>query len=202
MPCKTINSGGKTYCGIGKNKTKHSWKPSCARTGDCSGKFKLQVMERIHEQIVDITGLVNPQFSSTALEPFFATGRWFIFSFRVWCASVQPSPSGTDRCRGDDPEHSWKPRCARKGDRSGNSSTVCRTQCTTMFTLCFTPFCVWFDWPWSYWVYDEILTERGTLSLPPQSVRLFELSLRQFATCVWLQQSSNRPRERNLATLL
>ena len=25
-------------------------------------------MERIHEQIVDITGLVNPQFSSTAVE--------------------------------------------------------------------------------------------------------------------------------------
>ena len=40
MPCKTINSGGKTYCGIGKNKTKHSWKPSCVRTGDCSGKFR------------------------------------------------------------------------------------------------------------------------------------------------------------------
>ena len=29
---------------------------------------ELQVMERIHEQIVDITGLVNPHFSSFAAE--------------------------------------------------------------------------------------------------------------------------------------
>ena len=34
----------------------------------------------------------------------------------------------------------------------------------------------WFGWPWSYIVYVEILTERGTLSLPPQRGRLFELS--------------------------
>ena len=29
---------------------------------------ELQVIERIQEQIVDITGLVNPQFSSTVVE--------------------------------------------------------------------------------------------------------------------------------------
>ena len=36
----------------------------------------------------------------------------FIF-FLVKCARVQPSPSGTDRCRGDNPEHMWNPSCAR-----------------------------------------------------------------------------------------
>ena len=30
----------------------------------------VQILERIQEQIVDITGLVFPQFSSTAVEPF------------------------------------------------------------------------------------------------------------------------------------
>ena len=48
-------------------------------------------------------------------------------------------------------------------------------------------FFVCFGWPWSYWVHDEILTERGTLSLSPQSGSLFESSLRHFAKCVWLR---------------
>ena len=35
------------------------------------------------------------------------TDLWFTFSLvRVCCTHVQPSPSGTDRCRRDDPEHS------------------------------------------------------------------------------------------------
>ena len=54
---------------------------------------------------------------------FCATGRGFTSSFRrVRGACVRPNPSGTHRVRRDDPEHSWKPSCARAGDRSGNSS--------------------------------------------------------------------------------
>ena len=57
----------------------------------------------------DITSLVNPQFSITAVEAFCATGRWFTSSFRrVCCARVQPNPSGTDRCRKDDPAQELK----------------------------------------------------------------------------------------------
>ena len=115
MPCKTINSGGKTYCGIGKNKTKHSWKPSCARTGDCSGKFRA-------------SGYGADTRTNCGGHYRFGEPAIFQYSCGGFCATVQPSPSGTDRCRGDDPEHSWEPSCARTGDRSGNSSTVCRTQ--------------------------------------------------------------------------
>ena len=40
--------------------------------------------------------------------------------------------------------------------------------------------------------FHEILTERGILSLPPpQSGRLVELSLRHFATCVWLRHRAH-----------
>ena len=54
------------------------------------------------------TGLVNPQcYKCGGLSP---TGRWFIFSLgRVCCACGQPKPSGTDRCRGNDPEQSGNP---------------------------------------------------------------------------------------------
>ena len=45
----------------------------------------------------------------------------------------------------------------------------------------------WFGWLWSCRVYDEILTERGTLSLPPQRGRLFELSGRDILLHVWLR---------------
>ena len=132
---------------------------------------ELQVMEQIHEQIVDIPGFGEPALFQCCWGGFCATGRCFTSSlWRVYCACIQPSPSGTDRCRGHAPEHFWKLSC------------VCRTQCPMKITLCLTPFFVWFGWTWSYWVYDEILTERGTLSLPPQSV-----SLRHFATCVWLR---------------
>ena len=73
---------------------------------------------------------------------------------------------------------------------------MCRTQCATEITLCLTSFFVWFGWTLSYWVYDEIFTEHDTLSLPPQSVRLFELSLWHFATCVWLRHRAQIDRVR------
>ena len=62
---------------------------------------------------LDITGLVNPQFSITAVEAS-APQVVVTSSLRsVCCDRVQPSPSGTDRCRGDDPEHSGNPSCAK-----------------------------------------------------------------------------------------
>ena len=72
---------------------------------------------------LDITSLMSPQFSSAAVE---ASAPQVVVSLppilRVYCARVQPYPSGTDRCRGDDPELCLEPSCARAGDRSRNSS--------------------------------------------------------------------------------
>ena len=71
-------------------------------------------MERIHEQIVDITGLVNPQFTSTVVEVFAPQVVVLLPPFEEFTAPrVQPSPSGTDCCREDDAEHNWKFSCTR-----------------------------------------------------------------------------------------
>ena len=75
---------------------------------------QVPIAERTQEQIVDITGLVNPPFFFTGVG-LYVTGRWFTSSFwRVWCARVQPNSSGTDHCWGDNPEHTWEPSCARQ----------------------------------------------------------------------------------------
>ena len=66
--------------------------------------------------------------TSTSTLPVWCTRNFRLLlltsSFRwVWCARVQPNPSGTGRCRDGDSTQSWKSSCARTGYRSRNSSS-------------------------------------------------------------------------------
>ena len=55
MPCKTlINSGGETYCGIGKSKTKHD----CIVEADESTRIRLEgALYRYHEDHIAAKGI-------------------------------------------------------------------------------------------------------------------------------------------------
>ena len=104
---------------------------------------ELQVMEQIQEQVVDTTVLVNPQFSSTAVKASAPQVVGSLPRSEKFDVPVYNQVHQEQIVAGrDDPEQSWKPSCARTGDRSGNSSTVCHTQCPTKITLCLTPFFV------------------------------------------------------------
>ena len=70
----------------------------------------------------DTTGMVNPQSSSNAVE---ASAPQIIVLLPLFEEFAPPVCS-----------------CARAGDRSGNSLTVCHTRCPTEITLCLTPFFV------------------------------------------------------------
>ena len=59
--------------------------PICKNGWSFRRVSSFRLWSRYKEHIVDIAGLVYPHFSSTAVGPFFATGRWPISSRRRVC---------------------------------------------------------------------------------------------------------------------
>ena len=91
---------------------------------------ELQVVERIHEQIVDITGLVNPQFSSFAIEVSTPQVVVLLPLFEECTAPVCNQVYREQIVAGEVTLNKVE------------NPAVCVAQCPTKITLCLMPFSV------------------------------------------------------------